>query len=245
MNCYINKLISSEIKSKNYNISEKYFQYTFNRQAYGNHFPIVDLSKISYKKSYDIREKADILQFMVGDSYSVEDVLYYGIEASGYIAVLIANKCRLNVESIEAAFRIMVIFLLGFQCTEYEESKKVNNYRQFNQYLDRISTKLCISEYLECQNFLSRFFMQASNTEENEEAIKHINYGKIKINDGEKYGLKIKNTNILISDIVLSLLDYTIYLEVEKENKISYEEYRQVCVLLYTLLKGYECWKNY
>lgn len=243
MNCYINKLISLERASKNYNISKTYFQYAFNRQAYGNHFQIVDLSKISYQKRYDTRQKAHILQFMIGDICTVEEVLYYGIEGSGYITVLTANKCKLSAESVEAAFRVMVIMLLGFQCINRRETDGVINYRQFNQYLDRISARFCVTEHMEYTEFLSRFFMQASNTEENETAIQHIDYGQVNLRDGQIYGLKIKNTNILISEIMLSLLDYTIYLEVKKENQISYEEYRQVCVLLYSLLKGYECQK--
>lgn len=51
-------------------------------------------------------------------------------------------------------------------------------------------------------HILSRFFMQSSNTEENETAIQHIDYGQVNLRAGQIYGLKIKNTNILISEIM-------------------------------------------
>lgn len=81
---------------------------------------------------------------------------------------------------------------------------------QFIKEIEKISSKVLKSEVYDynIKELKEAFFRQSSHSPDNVESMEYIEYGVVRdkeLNNGRVFGLKIKNKDILLSDIVYFL----------------------------------------
>ena len=170
------------------------------------------------------------------------------------------QKYHITLPMAKAAVRCISCILAGYQCC-IDSSAMLPQWRKiwarnFNLYLSKrqyaIASSLIWCEEVAAQRFCTQF----PDTIYNRKAISYLEYSQIRDSVLETYGIHLKCTNLLLSQLVLSYLDTTIYQQVGTAKKyvngigyqnvlISMYEFQNAIYLIYALIDDYNFIKSH
>lgn len=241
-NYYINSLIDRELKSKRYKINAEVFNEYLNLQIGAN--ININFCDIEFKKYMCGNDEAKLTFGLKKSRDTIGNFFFYFIENIELIELLLCEKKNIDVHSIQSIQRVLTGILKGYECLiSLDGIFKTLVRRHFHQYLIWVRSNLKRNKLVYDEKvFEKRFILQTADTEPNILAIRQIEYGAVINEDSKRWGLKLKDTQFLMSDIILEYLSEEVYSIVisDKNVNIPYEEYVQMCYLLYGLVKGYE-----
>lgn len=166
----------------------------------------------------------------------------------------LAENYHIPIEIAQYAVHCISCILAGYQCS-IDPAPLLPCWgivwpRDFNIYLSRRYKYIGTDELWLEHTATARFCRQFPNTNYNQETISHIEYGLVSGLSFERYGLKLKSTNFLLSQMVLSYLDPRAYPNIKsaryyvsgegyRKISISASEFDELILLVYALIDDY------
>lgn len=236
LNRYIGHIIDRILKGKKIKLNNDYVSAYIKGQT--SQRIDTDVKNIVFKKFQEGSNK-EIFSFGLRDNnISITKFVFYQMEENEKLEKTVAKRSNLDGKLIQALHRILVGISVAYECTVYLNGghEKIVH-RAFDGYLLWIKNNLkegrCVYNP---ELFRRRFIQQTAETEVNIRSIEKIEYGMVKKNMDNIYGLKFVDNQILLSDVL------PFYLTIGPDENIyfTYDEYIQSMTLLYALIKGYE-----
>lgn len=126
--------------------------------------------------------------------------------------------------------------------------REINNY--FNKEVYRIIEDILNGKIDEFNRraFEKSFLYQGAETPDNIESIKHIEYGEVEHEEYQNlksWGLKVKEKNIMISDVIANMeTDEIVKIIKKKYPELSIEEIEAIQRINTMLILGLECYER-
>lgn len=168
--------------------------------------------------------------------------------------MLLMHKYNITISMAQSAVHCISCILAGYQCS-IDLNSIIPQWRKvwasnFNLYLSRRYKYIGYSDLWNEQVAVQRFCFQFPDTEYNRNTIFYFNYDNVVTPNFQKYGLKLKYTNLLLSEILFSYIDLSIYKKVKNVKKyvsgkgyinvsLSFNEFKNAIYLIYTLINDY------
>lgn len=194
-----------------------------------------------------------IVDFWFNKQVITVNDFWLGNFESDYISEWLACECHTSAPVMKAAMRCIAGILSGYQIRIYPEEIfkpwRCICARSFNQYVIRRYKYIGTGELWTDNVAQKRFCRQLPDTDYNRDAISQIEYGCVNNNDCKTWGLKLKQTSTLLSQLPLLLLGKEIYEQTKKiqyyRSGIGYRtyhisplEFQEAILLIYAILLG-------
>lgn len=213
----------------------------------------VKFKKITKRYCYDDgierRDREEqYCSYAVKDKIMIDDLFFEYIEKNEKIKEILVQKINIHKSKFIYAERVIVGII-----TNLKILKRKNGVAYvepiLNNYLIFIKKKLKKHKYknLYNENLINIYFVQqTADIEENWNGIKGVEYGNVVREKNRIWGLKVKGTRYLLSEIVLLYKSkdiYSIIIEEVKKDKnieLTEEDCESVLDMIYILLKEFE-----
>lgn len=169
------------------------------------------------------------------------------------------EKYNITIDMAQSAVRCISCILSGYQCS-IDLNCIMPQWRKvwasdFNLYLSRRYKYIGCYDLWNDEVASQRFCSQFPDTEYNRNTVHYFNYDNVVTANFQKYGLKLKNTNLFISEILFSYINLSIYKKVKYAKKyvsgkgyinvsLSFYEFKNAIYLIYTLINDYNFYKR-
>ncbi len=188
-------------------------------------------------------KKASLADFWGNLMFTTED----------WASKLLMGKHHITMDMADAAVQCISCILEGYKCSFNPDQpwywKKVWA-RNFSLYLSRRYQYIGTSDLWNDIIASERFCRQFPDTEYNREAIAMIEYGSLSNPKENTYGLKLKSTDILLSELVLSFLDPVVFKKLKRSERfvpgkgyfkmrLTEDEIKDALYFIYLLLDDY------
>ncbi len=241
-NIYINKMLNDIVKGKRIKLDDNKLNLLLKRQS--NLDEINDLENIIFGKMIVDYRNNYWSFYLKKEKITITNFYFYYFEYNDRIEHYLSQKCKVDILKIQSMQRIITGILCGYECQVIDEMmKKYVLRRYFNRYLVRLKMHFDKRNVLYDENIFRReFIKQTADTIENREAIREVEYGSVYGKDKVKWGLKLKNNELFISEFAQLYLSKDIYdiLSRDDEVKITYDCFLEICGLIYVILSGYD-----
>lgn len=190
------------------------------------------------------RKKASLEDFWYNLTFTTED----------WASKLLMERHHITLTMADAASQCISCILRGYECMFYPEStvlcwRKVWA-RNFNLYLSRRRNYIGTDDLWNDEIALERFCTQFPDTEFNKNAISLLEYGQLSHPRENTYGLKLKSTDVLLSELVLSFLDPVVFKKLKRSTRfivgkgkvkmrLTEDEIKDALCFIYLLLDDY------
>lgn len=166
----------------------------------------------------------------------------------------LAQKYNITITMARYVVRCISCILAGYQCcidpTEVIPCWRKVWPRDFNIYLSRRYKYIGTNKLWEEDIAAERFCHQFPDTEYNQSAASHIEYGPVSNLTSEIYGLKLTSTDLLLSKMILSYFDSPVYQKIKVARNyvsgkghgklsLTVDEFGDVIFLIYALIDDY------
>lgn len=196
------------------------------------------------------KELSDRISFELkvkNTNFSVKSIIWE-LEDNNVYTIIQNQYSNLSINEISGIQRLITILILGFCCEEYIEDTgeiEIIKYDYFNKEIEKIRDSVIKKGYLfyHKEDFDKQFFLQCSETPDNIESIRYIEYGYI-INDRsfEKiYGLKVIGKDMLLSEFINVLENKEVHKFLLDRYELEIEEIYAIKNVIYKILKSLEC----
>lgn len=238
--------IRDKIISKEYlEVNSKLLKKLFSQEPDGIKQSIRYMEYSGVEKEYLENRKVYGLKIKDTD-FLVGDIIWY-LENNDFRRIIQEEHSELTFSEIKAIQRIITIIISALGCEEYrdESEMKIRKFDSFIKEVERIRDSVIEKGSLNFNKklFDKQFLWQCSETPDNVESIKHIEYGEVvKKNSKEKiFGIKIIGKDYLISDFIQVLEKQKVREFLLEGWELTMDEIDAIQNVVLEVLKGLEC----
>lgn len=166
----------------------------------------------------------------------------------------LVKKYHITITMAQYVVRCISCILAGYQCC-IDPTEVISCWRKvwssdFNIYLSRRYKYIDTNELWSEDTAAKRFCHQFPDTKYNQNIILYVEYGAVTDLTSEIYGLKLKSTDFLLSQMVLSYLNPLVYQKIKIARKyvagkgysqitLTVDEFKDLIFLVYALIDDY------